>query len=199
MVNNFSSLASGRREWLCRASALGLTAIFASHARAEVDKDALQWKFRGGKVLSQGASVTAEEGTLHQGFQLEAQAQAVNTDFLPKARFSLGLQGFCPATDMGNQVAGRWYLKGDWQIEDSAATKQVGQRQWSRAGALRGHFLLETADNPFLGQSEWTAQFALPPRRYTSLDPAAIQFQVRGRGELTVFAGFDGTLSLALS
>lgn len=177
---------------------LGIAPWFGSSALAAADDTSLQWTINESRVVSEGHEVVIDEGLMLQDLVIEGLAQALNTDFLPTAKFKLVLQAFSPAKDIGRQLAGRWYLKGYWTLNDPLVTTESKARQWNTAGALKSHFLAETAHDPRLASTQWRAEFSMLPGRYTPQDSKSPGFSVRGTGALAMNTGFEGTLSLAL-
>jgi hypothetical protein len=177
---------------------LGIASWLGSSALAAADDASLQWAIKEAKVVSDGREVAIDEGVMLQDVVIEGRAQALNTELLPTAIFKVVLQAFSPAKDMGRQLAGRWYLKGYWTLNNPLAAAESTARQWNTAGALKSHFLAETAHDPRLASTQWRAEFSMLPGRYTPQDTKSPAFSVRGTGALAMNTGSEGTLSLAL-
>jgi len=158
----------------------------------------LQWTFSNSRVVSPGRELELIEGILHQDFVLEADAQALNTEFLSNARFKLVLQAFKRFEDSGGQLADRWYLKGVWSLQDPKASPASTVKTWNQAGVLKSQFLAETTLDPRLPSSQWRAAFAIAPGRFMPTDSNSSAFLFRGQGTLAMKTGFEGGLSLAL-
>jgi hypothetical protein len=198
MSENFVAVNHHRRELLGLACWLGLAPLHNAEAKEASKDSSLQWGLSNAKIVSQGRELELLEGILHQDFVLEADAQAVNTEFMPAARFKLVLQAFRPTKDFAGQVAGRWYLKGVWSLQDPSAVPATEVKKWNQSGVLKSQFLAETTFDPRLASSQWRADFNLPPGRYLPVDSASSGFLFRGQGALAIKTGFEGTLSLAL-
>lgn len=188
----------GRRGFVKMVGMLGLTPWLSAKAMAAVEDSSLQWSIKEAKVVSAGREVEMAEGIMLQDLVIEGKALALNTEFMSAADFQLMLQAFSPAKDMGKQLAGHWYLKGVWVLNDPLTTNAPVSRQWNRPGVLKSQFLAETEHDPRLASSHWRADFSMLPGRFTPMDAKASAFPLRGQGALAMNAGFEGTLSLAL-
>jgi hypothetical protein len=83
-------------------------------------------------------------------------------------------------------------------LQDPAAAPATQVKKWRQAGVLKSQFLAETALDPRLASTQWSADFTIPPGRYLPMDSNSTGFLFRGQGSLVIKTGFEGTLSLAL-
>lgn len=165
----------------------------AALADAPITSDAIEWELSLGSVVDSGESIVLPEGTLTQGFTIEAKARADDSKYIPRGTLRLSLTAFTPSIDLPGQSAGYTYVQGKWTVTDQAST---GESKHS-PGMISGVISAELDFDPTASPAAWSAEATLPMSTITPVGADGIQW-ARGEGELTLSPGLEGELELAV-
>lgn len=126
-----------------------------------IQDSVLTWELKQAKVLSRGSTTTIEQGTMTQGYVVEALAQSPQgVTPVRKAHFQVRLDAFSPKRDMPGQTAGQWYVHGDWRIVAAGASAEEAQARHSPS-LINGSLLAELPFNPATGAGPVNARLRL--------------------------------------
>lgn len=104
------------------------------------------WELKDARVVNPGASMAVPQGTLINGYTIEATATPIGDAGSVKAKFRMTASLFSPNGTMAGQKVGHWYMTGIWTITDSKEVIPAKVRH--SPGMLSGRFLAELPFNP---------------------------------------------------
>lgn len=111
------------------------------------------WDISNLRVVSAGDALDGVEGLLLQGVVLEAEAYGENPAVpIQAGLLTLSFDLFQPHSDMPGQLAGRWYMMGDWRLEDLSAPEEVRNVRHNPA-AISGRLMADFDESPMYAPS----------------------------------------------
>jgi len=123
----------------------------------------VNWVLTQVQVVNPGQATDTPKGLLIKGYELRAKAQAQGPARVGAGDFLLKGTVFSPKQDMGNQKAGKYYLRGPWEITKSGARKSLRQTP----DAIKGFLRAELTENPAVTAGPIEAKVIsgpMPPR-----------------------------------
>jgi hypothetical protein len=105
---------------------------------------AAKWVLTQAQVVKPGKSTDTATGLLITGYEMRAKAQAQGPARVGAGDFTLRGTIFSPKQDMGDQKAGKYYMRGPWEITQPGARKSLRQTPDS----IKGFFQAELTENP---------------------------------------------------
>ena len=156
-----------------------------------VTKEEVVWKLTQTAIVSQGETVTMENGTMVSGFTLQANAKARHNNIVPDGKIVFNLSAFSPSRELPGQVPGTWYIQGKWEITGRTATKESRNASHS-ADKAQGFIKAELPFNPLTEPGNWSGLAWVPS------SSTAGRWST-GEGSMTLDGGFEGDLVLLLN
>jgi hypothetical protein len=150
----------------------------------------ITWQITAARVVNPGATASGAQGTVTNGYEIEAEAGSEGAAPIPKGTFRLTLSIFSPGQDQPGQKAGLWYLRGSWSLADKNLPPQAAKARHSR-GVIKGELTGELPFNPALSSGSVHAQVRMP------MSPQAGGWG-KGRGAFKGNEKFEGQLDLVL-
>ncbi len=151
--------------------------------------EAFGWQVTDAKVVSPGTTGRAPDGTLTQGYAVEAVAVATTPGTpVPRGVFQLTVTAFRPLRDLPGQKAGVWYVRGTWSVTDEQASAAELAARHSPA-VVRGSLSAELTFDPAVQAGAVEALLTLP------LSPDGGRWS-RGSGSFSGNERFEGEMRI---
>jgi len=184
-----------RKIWFIVIGALLVTLVTASALVAApltkkvTTSEEVVWELTKAEVVDPGQTILTEQGTLVEGYTIEAKAKAKNNNVVPEGQLRLTMSLFSPNRDLPGQQAGHWYAQGKWTItKQNYDPEKVKVRH--NPDVMGGDLQTELTFNPLEGQQNWSAKARLP----MSL---AVGRWSKGDGSFSFNGQLEGDLFLA--
>ncbi len=171
-------------------SATALAATPRMNRAPVIHDETVIWELSKARVVDPGRTYAMGEGTMTEGFVIEAKAKAKHNNVVPEGRFQLTLSAFAPNRDMPGQKAGTWYVQGKWVITKAGADPNVLKARHNPA-KVEGTVSAELGFNPTTSPDKWSGKARIP------MSLAAGQW-AKGEGALSLDGNFEGDLFLPL-
>lgn len=163
----------------------------ASAKKSPITEEEVIWEISKPEIIDAGETIVMGQGTLVQGFVVQAKAKSRHNNVVPEGTIVMILSAFQPNQDLPGQVAGVWYVQGEWEITKKNALPESANARHSSDKA-HGSVKAELAFNPLSEPQSWSGLAWIP------MSPAAGRWS-KGKGSITLNGQFEGELMLDLS
>ncbi len=173
--------------------AIGGSALAAK--KTPVTPEVVTWELTKSRIIDPGQTIVMEQGTLVQGFVVEAKAKTkAKSKLIPEGTFELTMDVFSPSRDLPGQKAGMHYVQGKWSVARKNISPESKNARHS-VDRVNGDMQAGLAVNPMDGLASASALSAAPTgtdggwsaKATLPMSPAAGQW-ARGEGSIS----FDG-------
>jgi len=175
--------------------------LFYSHSvsaqSTNIRDSNLTWTLSQGAMVSVGETLTIEQGTMTRDVIIEARAVSSDPSLMREGVFRATLSAFSPGKDSARQLAGVWYVRGQWSLRDLKAPNGNNYKK-HLPGVIVGQLQMVLPENPVLYSGDWSANLRIPQTVFAPVGPVKTRQPLRGEGLLILDGKLNGELTLDL-
>jgi len=164
---------------------------------ANIRDSNLTWTLSQGAMVSVGETLSIEQGTMTRDVIIEAKAVSSNPSLMREGVFRATLSAFSPGKDSVRQIAGGWYVRGQWSLRDIKASNGNKYKK-HLPGVIVGQLQMVLPENPVLYSGDWSATLRIPQTVFAPIGPVKVRQPLRGEGLLILDGKLNGELTLDL-